>query len=91
LLEALDKRLVDVLDTLMDKFANSEKPVDDGNLVERMERRSHVFPFICVLHQTELRKQVRGIISNIVDRLQPAAVLFVFGDFGVLGFRAIRV
>lgn len=68
-LEALDSRLVGVIDILMTKQHD-----DDVNalehLFERIERRLYVFPFLCI-HQHDLNIQVSGIVGKLVEQMRP--------------------
>lgn len=72
-LEGLDKRLVSVLDHLMGEFGSPHKtPLEDRRLVERIERRLYVFPFLCV-EQAGIFARVHKIIARVMHVLHPLA------------------
>ena len=71
-LEALDVRLVKVLDQLIREFSRTQNtPLEDRRLIERIERRLYVFPFLCV-EQAGLVARVNAIVSRVVRELHPA-------------------
>jgi disulfide oxidoreductase YuzD len=71
-LEELDKRLVDVIDTLMVKIvkqSDQDNSVQyNNNLIDKIERRLYIFPFICI-QQRELHNQVIGFYWSYYKNL----------------------
>ena len=70
-LEALDKRLVGVMDAIV--FTNLNRALVDEDaiqkLVQRIERRLYMFPFLCI-HQQDLHKQVSGIVGRTLENMR---------------------
>lgn len=68
-LEALDSRLVGVIDAIVLK---KNELVDEHavqKLVQRIERRLYVFPFLCI-HQHDLHIQVSGIVGRTIENMR---------------------
>lgn len=62
-LNGLDRRLVEVLDKLFEKYSNGDST---DELLDRIERRLYVFPLL-----TEKDEQTDIIIGDILKEIRP--------------------
>lgn len=70
ILEQLDDRLVHVIDQLIVELDSSDanKSTNNNDVIERIERRLYVFPFLCVENH-DLHERVVSIIGSVVNNL----------------------